>query len=117
MDDFNKTIDSQVIADVQNAHVADIVARLNAQDIETAASILAHRPLKRAFDVFDRPELARAGELILELPLDLAARILKGMSADRAADTLRQLDGHDRTKILSGVDFDTAMSLKLLLTY
>lgn len=98
-------------------NIADIVARLNEQDEETASSLIAQLPIERAIDVFDRPELTRGGELMLMLPGELAGRLLKGMSADRAADTLRQLDGYDRTKLLAKVDFETALQLKLLLTY
>ena len=98
-------------------HAADIVARLNEEDLETALAALSHLPAERAIDAFDSPELARAGELILGLPDDLAGRVLKGMSADRAADTLHELDGADQTRLLSRLDFETAQSLKLLLAY
>ena len=101
----------------QDLHVADIVERLNEQDLETAASVLVRLPVERAVEVFDRPELARAGELILELPEELAGRILKGMSADRATDILHQLDGHDHAKLLARVDPETLKSLQLLLAY
>jgi magnesium transporter len=111
------TVDPTLLAELIDQHVADIVARLNEETLGTAVAILTQFPLERAVEVFDRPELGCAGELILELPDDLAGRVLKGMSADRATDTLRQLDGPDRTKLLTRVDFETAQSLKLLLTY
>ncbi len=98
-------------------HAADIVARLNEEDLETALAALAHMPAERVVDAFDSPELARAGELILGLPEDLAGRVLKAMSADRAADTLHELDSADRTRLLTRLDFETAQQLKLLLAY
>ena len=98
-------------------NIADIVARLNEEDVETAASLVTELAVERAVEVFDRPELSRGGDILLELPNGLAGRILKGMSADRAAATLRQLDGYDRTKLLAKVDFETAVQIKLLLTY
>ena len=110
-------VDPIVLVELLEEHDADIVAQLNQQDLETAASILSQLPLDRVVEIFDRPELARAGDLILELPEELAGQVLKGMSADRAADTLRQLDGPDRTKLLALLDFETAQSLKLLLAY
>jgi magnesium transporter len=110
-------VDPIVLVELLEEHDADIVAQLNQQDLETAASILSQLPLDRVVEIFDRPELARAGDLILELPEGLAGQVLKGMSADRAADTLRQLDGPDRTKLLALLDFETAQSLKLLLAY
>jgi magnesium transporter len=117
MNVIETTADARLSDELRDLHIAEIVARLNELDLEKEAEAVAGLPIERAIDVFDRPELARAGELMLELPEPLAGRILKGMSADRAADTLRQLDGHDRTKLLAYVDFETAMSLKLLLTY
>ena len=100
-----------------DASVADIVAQLNELDADEASSLLARLPFDTAVDVLDRPELTRCGELLLALPGELAGRILKGMSADRAAAALRQLDGYDRTRLLAQVDFETAMQLKLLLAY
>ncbi|CAN1723922.1 Magnesium transporter MgtE [Hyphomicrobium sp. 1Nfss2.1] len=114
MEDIVAATAAQPFADLS---IADIVAHLNEEDVESAAAVIAHLPLERAVDVLDRPELAEGGEILLELPGKLAGRILKGMSADRAADTLRQLDGYDRSKMLAEVDFETAMQLKLLLAY
>jgi magnesium transporter len=98
-------------------HAADIVTRLNTENLENACIALAHLPVERTIEVFDRPELIRAGELLMNLPEALAGQVLKGMSADRAADTLHELDGADRTALLSRVDFETAQSLKVLLAY
>jgi len=114
MEDTVATAATHPFADL---NIADIVARLNEEDVETAAELIAELPIERAIDVLDRPELTSGGEILLELPGRLAGRILKGMSADRAANTLRQLDGYDRSKLLAEVDFETAMQLKLLLAY
>lgn len=110
-------VDPIVLVELLEEHDADIVAQLNEEDLETAASILSQLPLERVVEIFDRPELSRASDLILELPEEFAGQVLTGMSADRAADLLRQLDGPDRTKLLSLLDFETAQSLKLLLAY
>lgn len=110
-------VDPIVLVELLEEHDADIVAQLNEEDLETAASILSQLPLDRVVEIFDRPELSRASDLILELPEDFTGHVLTGMSADRAADLLRQLDGPDRTKLLSLLDFETAQSLKLLLAY
>jgi magnesium transporter len=103
--------------DAARVHVADTVSQINEIDVGDAVALLSSLPLDRVVEIFDRPELARAGDLMLELPEDLSGRILKEMSADRAADILRTLDGEDRTKVLARVDFETAMSLKLLLAH
>jgi magnesium transporter len=121
MDDSADTVANKLrpVLSVQLAdeHAADIVARLNQEDLATAAIALAHLPAERAIETFDSPELSRAGELMLKLPADMARRILKGMSADRAADTLHELDGADQTRLLVRLDFETAQSLKILLAY
>jgi magnesium transporter len=109
--------DALLLAELVGEHVADIVARLNEEELERAADVLALLPFERAVEVFDRPELARVGELLLELPEDLAGHILTGMSADRAAAALRDLDGADRTLLLGRLDFETAAGLKQLLTF
>jgi len=98
-------------------HAADIVAALNHEDLRTASIALAHLPPARVVEVFDSPELERAGELMLELPEERAGQVLKGMSADRAADTLHELDGPDQTRLLARLDFETAQQLKLLLAH
>jgi magnesium transporter len=110
-------VDPIVLVELLEEHDADIVVQLNDEDLETAASILSQLPLDRVIEIFDRPELSRSSDLILELPEDFAGHVLTGMSADRAADLLRQLDEADKTKLLSLVDFETAQSLKLLLAY
>jgi magnesium transporter len=109
--------DPALFADLFDAHAADIVTRLNEEDLDAATAVLAHLPLDRAVDVFDRPELERAGDLLLDLPEERAGEILKGMADDRAAAVLRELDGHDRTELLRRVDFDSAWPLKRLLAY
>ena len=65
-------VDPLLFAEVVDEHVADIVARLNDEDIEAVAGVLAHLPIDRTIEVFDRPELDRAGELLLTLPDALA---------------------------------------------
>ncbi|HMN72715.1 MAG TPA: magnesium transporter [Rhodoblastus sp.] len=109
--------DLGLFAELYGSHAADIIARLNELDQETATAALAHLPLERAIDVFDRPELTRAGELLLELPRERAGEILKGMADDRAAQVLRDLDAEDRADLLARVDFDSARPLQRLLAY
>jgi magnesium transporter len=110
-------VDPVLLADLYDAHTADIVARLNGEDPGTAAAVLAVLPVERAVDIFDRPELDHAGELLLDLPEPRAGEILKGMADDRAAAVLRDLDADDRLELLKRVDFASAWPLKQLLAY
>jgi magnesium transporter len=105
------------VAEMAGEHIADVVALLNDRDLEQVASQLARLPIPYIVEIFDRPELTRPGEILLEFPEGLAGRILTAMSADRAAATLRDLDGADRNRLLTGLEADTAAELKLLLTY
>ena len=63
--------------DVARVHVADIVSQINEMDVGDAVALLASLPLDRVVEIFDRPELARAGDLMLDLPEDFSGRILK----------------------------------------
>ena len=109
--------DPVMFANLLDAHTADIVERLNDDAVDGAVAILVHLPLERCIDAFDRPELARAGELLLALPPERAGEILTGMADDRAADVLRDLDAEDRGELLKRIDFDSAWPLKRLLAY
>jgi magnesium transporter len=110
-------VDPVLLADLYDAHTADIVARLNGEDPGIAAAVLAVLPVERAVDIFDRPELDHAGELLLDLPEPRAGEILKGMADDRAVAVLRDLDADDRLELLKRVDFASAWPLKQLLAY
>jgi magnesium transporter len=110
-------VDPVLLADLYDAHTADIVARLNGEDPGIAAAVLAVLPVERAVDIFDRPELDHAGELLLDLPEPRAGEILKGMADDRAVAVLRDLDADDRLELLKRVDFARAWPLKQLLAY
>jgi magnesium transporter len=110
-------VDPIVLADLFDEHIADIVEALNGRDLQAAASLLTHMSLERTIEIFDRPEQARPGELLLALPGELGGRVLRGMSADRAADTLHEMDGPDRAGLLARVDADTARILSRLMGY
>ena len=73
-------VDLALFVDLFDAHAADIVTRLNEEDADTAAAVLAHLPLERAIDTFDRPELSRAGALLQGQPAGRIGEILKGMA-------------------------------------
>jgi magnesium transporter len=109
--------DAVLFAGLFDAHAADIVARLNEEELDTAAAVLAGLPVDRAIDVFDRPELERAGDLLLDMPEVRTGEILRGMADDRAAAVLRELDADDRLELLKRVDFASAWPLKQLLAY
>ncbi len=110
-------VDPILLAEFAGEHVGDNIERLNDLGRKQAVAILRHLSAERAIEIFDRPELAEPGELLLDLPDGLAARVLTGMSADRAAHALRGLENAERIRLLSGLDFEVAAALKGLLAY
>ena len=113
----DRAVDPILLAEFSGEHVGDSIERLNQLAPDQAAAVLSHLSPERTVEIFDRPELANAGDLLLALPGPLGARVLSGMSADRAAHALRGLDDQDRTELLAGLDFETAATLKGLLVY
>ena len=51
-----------------NDHVADIVEALNGESREVAAEVLTEVPFERLVEIFDKPELEAAPELLAMLP-------------------------------------------------
>src|ERR1700687_407818 len=98
-------------------HVADIAEALNQQPVEVAAATLALLARERAVEVLDQPELDHGAELIEALPIDYAIALVSAMSADRQADTLRDLEPTVRQTFLARLDPETRTSLQQLLAY
>lgn len=98
-------------------HVADLVEYLNTLPDDEAATALATLPPEQAVEVFDRPELNRASELLVSLPGTASAHILREMSADRAADVLRVLDRGAQALLLAPLEPEPAGTLRRLLAY
>ena len=101
----------------RNRHVADLADHINALPDAEAAAQMAGLPLERQVDVFDRPELNRAGALLQSLSTPRGAEVLAGMSADRAADVLRLLDAPAQAVLLAPLEPEPAGTLRRLLAY
>src|SRR5476649_739413 len=69
----------------------DIVEALNDMPAELAAAVLLQLPPDLAIEVLDQPGLERELELITLMPRDVAAKLLGGVSAYRAADIFHQV--------------------------
>lgn len=106
-----------VLDRVTRGHVADAVEELNALPAEAAAELLRLAPPERRVEAFDRPELHRAGRLLLALPEPLRAPLLSDMSADRAADLLREVRPGERARLLAPLEPEPAGTLRRLLAY
>jgi magnesium transporter len=74
-------------------------------------------PAERAVEILDQPNFDAAPEIVRLLSNDLAAKFLKGMSADRAADIFRRLADTDRLQLLGSLDAVTRAPIDRLLVY
>jgi magnesium transporter len=106
-----------LVRQLANGHVADLVEYLNTLPDDEAATALAALPPEQAVEVFDRPELNRASELLLTLSGAATTHILRDMSADRAADVLRLLDRDTQARLLAPLEPEPAGTLRRLLAY
>ncbi|MBO1077558.1 magnesium transporter [Roseomonas haemaphysalidis] len=98
-------------------HIADLVEHINDLPDAEASALLATLPAERAVELFDSPELNRAGGLLLSLPAPAATALLAGMSADRAADVLRLLGRDTQATLLRPLEPEPAGALKRLLAW
>jgi magnesium transporter len=117
LDEAVKLDPAALAAELAQEHPADIVERLNAEPVETAAAVLAVLPLERAAEVFDEPGLERAEEMIEAQPEARALALFKAMSDDRAADIFRHLDEDLRERLFAQLDLETKVAVARLLAY
>jgi magnesium transporter len=96
---------------------ADIAEVLNDQLPQVSAAILQNLPLDTAIGVLDTADLRDAGDIIEAIPRDRVVPMLSGMSADRAADVILELDEPVRSDLLGRLDAETKASVGRLLSY
>jgi magnesium transporter len=106
-----------VAASLADQHVADVVELLNGEPVETAAEIIGLLPRDQAVAVLDQPELERTAGLIEALPFEVASLLFAGMSADRQADILRDLEDEARDRFIGRLDPDSRATVRQLLGY
>ncbi len=97
--------------------VPDIVDRLNDLPLAEAAAALAALPQAHAVEVLDQTALERGPDILVALDRTLAATLLAGMSADRAADLLGAVGPADRLALMGRLDAETRAGLDRLLAY
>jgi magnesium transporter len=100
-----------------NDHVADIVEALNGESHEVAAEVLTEVPFERLVEIFDKPELEAAPELLAMLPRPRAGKLLAAMSEDRAADVLRETEEPARSELLGALPVAPRTTLLSILGY
>lgn len=106
-----------IAAQIAPQHVPDIVNTLNALAPEMASGVLACLTREQAMDVLNARQLVAAAELVQRLPIEQASAVLGGMSSDRAAHVLRNVDEPARSRFLKLLDPQTEKLLRQLLSY
>ena len=100
-----------------NQRAEDIVEFLNRAKPDFVAETLAAMPETQAVEVLDQPQLAHGAAILSALPPERAARLLDLMSADRAADAVREMRLSVRDELLGKVNPETKAALERLLPY
>ncbi|MGN6537917.1 MAG: magnesium transporter [Mesorhizobium sp.] len=120
MNEFARVAGSDALAFARilaNDHIADIVEALNGEPHDVAAELLAEVPFERLVEIFDKPELEAAPELVAMLPRARAGKLLAAMSVDRAADVLRELVEPARSEVLGELSPAVRATLLSILGY
>lgn len=111
------TREAALAAPFATLNIADSIERLNELDVADAVATVAALPLPRAVDMFDRPELARAGEIIAALRVARAIAILGGIADDRAADLFFELDEATRSHLIGHLSAGSRAAIQRLMHY
>jgi magnesium transporter len=96
---------------------AERVERLNALEVEEAATILATLTLQKAVHVLNRPELHHAADIVTAMAPDHAARLLNATANDRVADILLEMDADIRGPLVARLDTPTRQAIQTLMGY
>jgi len=103
--------------DLERGHVADVVERLNEQEPNEAALVVAGLSDERAVEILDQPEFEDAAAVVANMPIQRAAALLSGMSADRATDLLGEIDEPQRSRLIASLDSETRSAVSELARY
>ena len=103
--------------DLAHQRAPDIIEALNAQTPEAAAKVLQQLSFDMAVEVLDQPGIDNVCEIIAALPTETAIALLSAVSADRAADTFKELIEPLRTTLLNGLNQETRTTVSELLAY
>ena len=106
-----------LVSPFDDLNIADSIERLNMLDVDDAVKVALALPLQRLVNMFDRPELSSASELIALLPVNVAARVLDRMADDRAADVFIELDDEVRASVVGELGAGTLASIRELMKY
>ncbi|WP_454848793.1 magnesium transporter [Rhizobium binxianense] len=101
----------------RGATVAERVEALNALAATEAARILSRMPQDYAVNILDQPELRNAASILALMEPGDSARLLHGMSNDRVADVLLELDVDTRVRLFSSLDEPVRVAIQHLMGY
>ncbi|MDR7146469.1 magnesium transporter [Rhizobium sp. BE258] len=99
------------------ATIAERVESLNSLAPAEAARILSKMPQEYAVNILDRPEMRHAAAILGVMDRADAARLLHGMSNDRVADVLLELDVDTRTRLFNSLEEPVRVAIQHLMGY
>jgi magnesium transporter len=99
------------------ASIAERVESLNGLAPAEAGRILSRMPQDYAVNILDRPELRNAPAILALMDSADSARLLHGMSNDRVADVLLELDIDDRVRLFSSLEEPVRVAIQHLMGY
>ena len=95
----------------------DIVELLNHSKPGFVAAVLQALPEPLAVQVLDQPQLAHGAAIVSNLPSKRAAHLIEQISADRAANIVREMRVSVRNDLLASVGVETRVALDKRLPY
>ena len=99
------------------ATIAERVESLNSLAAAEASRILSRMPQEYAVNILDRPELRHAASILGVMDRADATRLLHGMSNDRVADVLLELDIETRTGLFNSLEEPVRVAIQHLMGY
>jgi magnesium transporter len=96
---------------------AERVERLNALDIDDAATAIAALPQQKAVHVLNRPELHNAADILTRMSPEHAAKLLNATANDRVADIFLEMDDDVRAPLVARLDNATRLAIQNLMGY
>jgi len=97
--------------------IPEMTVVVNQLRLSEAGDVIRRLPLDLAIMLCDLPELNRRPHICEQLPSDLAGAILEGLSSDERAYILREMNAHDRNRLLPLVSSEVRKEVEQLLRY
>lgn len=113
----NEKDPAKITAWILRNRAPDVIEALNEMSPQDAARMLANMPIDRAIESFDTPGLDHADAILAALPRAAAASILRGISTDRLAESIRGTKEPLRGQLIALLDAAARAALDHVLSW